>query len=237
MNNRTRTALPGLSHEFKHHGFAFRMVKAFGPNILESRLPDEIFKKLLKMTDDILADEKRTSYGQNLVGQIREEPEISLDALRNYEVFDYINGMFAEYVLGCSFCDADPDYKSSVAEFQKGLHYNNPVHVEVEAAWLVSQYAGEFNPIHNHSKSTLSSVMYLKVPEEMATERIPGKAIVDGNIEWVDRSADLMQNSTMRVKPEAGMFYIFPASLLHLVYPFSSSDERRSISINASHRI
>ena len=237
MNNRSATALPGLAHEFSHHGLDFRMVKAFGPTILETRLPDAVFKKMLELTDALLADTDRTSYGHNLVGQIREEPEIPIEMLREYDVYSFIHGLFAEYVLGCSFCDANPEYKATVSDFHKRSDYANPVHVDVEAAWLVSQYAGEFNPIHNHSQSTLSSVMYLKVPKQMEKEGIPGKAEVAGNIEWVYRSADLMQNSTMRVKPEAGMFYIFPASLLHLVYPFTSSEERRSVSINATHRL
>ena len=213
------------------------MVKAFGPNILETRLPEPVLERMLALTDQLLADSSRTSYGPNLVGQIREEPEISMEMLREFDVFDFIHGLFAEYVLGCSYCDANIDYKDSVSAFQRNPSYANPVHVKIEAAWLVSQYAGEYNPIHNHSGSTLSSVMYLKVPEHMTVEQIPGKATVDGNIEWVDRSADLMQNSTVRVKPEAGMFYIFPASLLHLVYPFKSSEERRSVSINATHTL
>jgi len=37
------------------------------------------------------------------------------------------------------------------------------------------------------------------------------------------------------VKPEVGDFYLFPAYLLHTVYPFSGSDdERRSVSFNAA---
>ena len=237
MTYRTRSTLPGLSHQFDHLGFNFRMVKAFGPNILETQMPGSVLQRMLALTDDLLADDSRTSYGSNLVGQIREEPEISLEKLCEYDVYDFIHGLFAEYVLGCSFSDANAEYKASVADFQNSSTYTNPVHVDIEAAWLVSQYAGEYNPIHNHSGSTLSSVMYLKVPEHMVKEKIPGKASVDGHIEWVDRSADVMQNSTVRVKPVAGMFYIFPATLLHLVYPFKSSEERRSVSINATHKL
>jgi len=237
MNFPKKTALPGLSQPFDHHGVAFNMVKAFGPTLLETRLPEDIFSKMLQMTDDLLEDPNRKSYGDSLVGQIREEPEITLDLLKQYGVYDYIHGLFAEYILGCSYCDADPEYKQSVTAFQQSADYVNPVNVKIEAAWLVSQYQGEYNPIHNHSSSTLSSVMYLKVPETMNEDPIPGKARLDGHIEWVDRSTDVMQNSTLRVKPEAGRFYIFPATLLHLVYPFKGSEERRSVSINATHQL
>lgn len=227
--------LPGLHQPFDHHGFAYTMVKAFGPTILEARLPDTIFERMLSLTDDLLADSSRRSYGANLVGQIREEPEISMRHLREYGVHDYLSGLFSEFMLGCSYCNADRDYKDSVADFQKSETYVNPVRIKIEAAWLVSQKSGEYNPIHNHSSATLSSVMYLKVPPEIEDNPIPGKAAIDGHIEWVDQSANSMQNATLRVKPVAGMFYIFPASLLHLVYPFKGTEERRSVSINASH--
>jgi len=37
-----------------------------------------------------------------------------------------------------------------------------------------------------------------------------------------------------RIKPKVGEFYFFPHYLMHVVYPFNSSDEeRRSISFNA----
>ena len=237
MADQPPPTLAGLGQNFTHHGHDYRMVKPFGPSVLETRLPDDVLQKMLTLTDQLLADQQRVSYGPNLVGQILEEPEIPLQTLREHGVFEYIHSIFAEYVLGCSYCDADAQYKQSVEEFQASPQYNNPVFVNVEAAWLVSQQQGEFNPIHNHSLSTLSSVMYLKVPEEMTDTSIPGKAPVHGNIEWVDGSTGAMQNATLRVKPQVGMFYVFPAYLLHLVYPFAAASERRSVSINASHKL
>lgn len=108
---------------------------------------------------------------------------------------------------------------------------------QIEAAWLVSQHAGEFNPIHNHSTWTLSSIIYLQVPDNRSDDRRACKTRFDGYFEWVDRSADPMQNSTLGLEPEADMFYVFPASLLHLVYPFKSREERRGVSINATHQL
>ena len=231
------TSLPGLNHRFSHHGLDYHIAKPFGPNILETQLPNDILEKMLALSDSLLTDPTRSSYGANLVGQIREEPQIPIDMLRQFGVFEYIHGLFAEYILASTFCDAGAEYKASVEAFQRSDDYQNPVYVNLEAAWLVSQQSGEYNPIHNHSLSTLSSVMYLKVPEQLQDSGIEGKADVDGHIEWVYQSADQMQNSTVRVKPVAGRFYIFPASLLHLVYPFTNTHERRSVSINASHRL
>ena len=44
-----------------------------------------------------------------------------------------------------------------------------------------------------------------------------------------------MSNPVFEIMPEVGNFYFFPNYLMHLVYPFSDTDEeRRSISFNAS---
>ena len=36
---------------------------------------------------------------------------------------------------------------------------------QMKSAWIVSQWEGEYNPIHIHTECSLSTVMYLKVPE------------------------------------------------------------------------
>ncbi|MEL0217640.1 MAG: putative 2OG-Fe(II) oxygenase [Gammaproteobacteria bacterium] len=229
--------LPGLSKHFDHGAHDFTMVKPFGPNILETRIPSDILSQLISMADALMENHNRQSYGEYLVGQIHEEPEIPLALLREYGVFDYLHSMFAEYVLASTYCDGHNEYKRSVAQFQQGPEYHNPVYVQLEAAWLVNQMAHEYNPVHNHSQSTLSSVLYLEVPKNMQEREIPGKARIDGAIEWVYQSVGQDQNATIRTVPKVGMFYIFPATLLHLVYPFRGPEVRRSISINATHRL
>lgn len=233
----TKTHLPGLSQYFDNNGAGYTIAKPYGPTLLEAQLPDDIFSRMLELTDSVLADKQRVSYGKYLVGQIKEEPEIPEASLKEHGVYDYIRGMFAEYVIGTMYGNADRQYQQDLKKLQDSGQFRNPVKVNLEAAWIVSQMQGEYNPIHNHSLSTLSSVMYLKVPETLQKEVLPDKIPVDGNIELVDRSADQMQNSSVRIAPQPGRFYIFPATLLHLVYPFHSNEERRSVSINASYQL
>ncbi len=45
----------------------------------------------------------------------------------------------------------------------------------------------------------------------MQEREIPGKARIDGAIEWVYQSVGQDQNATIRTVPKVGMFYIFPA--------------------------
>lgn len=156
--------LAGMSVDFNHSGFEYRMVKPFGPTILETKVPDDIFTKLLDLSRELLVDASRESYGQYLVGQVAEEPFISNRLLERFGVADYLSHIFSEYVLGMSYANADLAYQAAIRQAQSQPGYVNPVKISIEAAWLVCQFEGEYNPIHNHSGAALSSVMYLEIP-------------------------------------------------------------------------
>ena len=102
----------------------------------------------------------------------------------------------------------------------------------------MSQYENEYNPAHFHTKCTLSSVLYLKIPNNERRE-IPNKPDLDGAIEWIHHSTvpGTLETGTFGCKPEVGVLYIWPSQLLHTVYPFQGPGERRSVSFNATHTI
>ncbi len=234
--------LGGLRTSVRHQDLEFDLVKPFGPNLLEAQLPDQIVSQLLGATDQILADKERESWGAHLVGQIREEPRLAEEVMQAHGVLDYLKRLFAEYVISAMYADADQAYKQGVDELRASGRYRNPTRIEFESAWVISQLPGEYNPIHNHSQTHLASVIYLKVPEQIGTpvSDIPNKLPTDGYIEFVDRSgagAEQLITCAARVRPRAGRIYIFPATLMHLVYPFRGEGERRSISINATYHL
>jgi hypothetical protein len=101
---------------------------------------------------------------------------------------------------------------------------------------VVSQYAGDFNPIHHHN-GDFSAAIYLKVPKGMTEEwdedfkdHYPAK----GLIEFTFGESQSFRNDGMKFKPEVGKFLVFPSWLRHFVYPFSVEGERRMMSFNAS---
>ena len=55
----------------------------------------------------------------------------------------------------------------------------------INSAWIVSQYANEYNPLHNHTGCELSGVIYLKTPNVKGRRNIrskKGKQESDGDI-------------------------------------------------------
>lgn len=230
--------ISGIRSAIRTESLSYDMVKPFGPSLLETTLPDRVLESLLTLTDSLVSDPARESWGDHLVGQIREELRLRESALAEAGVLDYLKGMFAEYVMGAIAANAPPAYQAELVELRRTGQFRNPVQVRIESAWVVSQRAGEFNPIHGHTEAQLSSVIYLKVPQVMQGEPIPGKPPINGHIEFVNGCVTPggLQNSSVRVAPVAGRFYIFPAELLHMVYPFESEEERRSISINVRYK-
>jgi hypothetical protein len=98
--------------------------------------------------------------------------------------------------------------------------------------WTVSQWAGDFNPMHIHD-SNLSGVCFLKIPpkfeEEYAKEDHHPTA---GCLEFIGSIPNHFARHSFLVKPEVGDFYLFPSWMIHQVYPFRSEGERRSMAFN-----
>ena len=54
----------------------------------------------------------------------------------------------------------------------------------------------------------------------------------DGLLEIIYNSSNYFQLGVLRVQPKEKQFLVFPANLLHQVYPFISNEKRVSASFN-----
>jgi hypothetical protein len=202
----------------------FQLTSPFGPKVALIQIPEEILKKLIKLSDQILEDPNRVDWGGNLVGQVAEEPWVSNKQLEEIGVLSYLHNLLYNYVW------------NSLA--QSGMEPKE-LNVHLDHMWMVSQHENEYNPIHFHTYCDLSSVIWLKIPEmddRSVNGRLPGyKQQRDGMIEFVYKTAcpGGLERGSMSFLPEPGQFAIFPSNLLHTVYPFKGSGERRSLAFNS----
>lgn len=106
---------------------------------------------------------------------------------------------------------------------------------EVNDMWVVSQREGDYNPPHRHfgrSPCMLSGVTYLSVPDAV------GNGGMDGSIRfsWGQRVIFDISSFTRPehwvIRPQTGMVLLFPAHLVHEVFPFRGDAERRSLAFN-----
>ncbi len=205
--------------------------------VATTKMPDELFKTTLELTDKIYEDVNRDSAGESLAGQIHNEYFITQEKLIESGLMDYFIEMTIKYwgtVLTNGNMWAYLDKK--IEHGPHGFDYA----CRIVSAWTVHQFENEYNPIHDHANCKISAVMHLKFPENIEppvkghTEGPLGG--LDGNLvftgmgdadEWCTTS--VMNCSASKI----GWLHLFPASLGHTVYPFRGKGERRSLSFNA----
>tara|TARA_R110000744_G_scaffold132677_1_gene240898 strand:+ start:44 stop:727 length:684 start_codon:yes stop_codon:yes gene_type:complete len=193
-------------------------MRPFGPAIGHSTIPKAIIEAF---NADIDGGTDGPDWSEKLVGKVTAENLIPTDVLSPHVKY---------------FTDAALQYVDNYASRHcKPLPEDIKPIVEIHSAWYVQQRARDFNPIHLHTNAELSAVGYLQMPDgidEEWREDDEGHYQAAGNIEFLHGGPTFLNRSTFMVRPKVGDFFIFPADLYHTVYPFKSSGERRSFSMN-----
>ena len=189
------------------------------PNIglTHGMLPPEIYQSLNQEIVDIHNDDSNTMrMNTALAGQITKEYQItkSLPLLN-----PYLEEMGRAYQKKWNY-------------YPKENPNNNEL--KVESVWVNMQKKLEVNPLHNHD-GTLSFVSWLYIPFKLQDERnmdnVKNARTVElaSTFQFVYTTAlGTIANCPMFV--ESGWearIVMFPAKLLHVVYPFQTSDDYR----------
>ena len=217
---------PNLSLEIE-------MIPPWSDVLLKTKLPDPVLKGMLEISDKVLQDPERANWGHNLAGQIEDEPIIPHEMMQNYKlgtsgnIFTFLLNIVGEYVKMCM--------RQQTTQIDYHKIENEEWMTQMKSAWLISQWPGEYNPIHIHTECSLSTVMNLKVPEFLPSTK--PERDDDGCIMFIGAGGQnsRLTRNIIKIKPKVGDFYIFPAHLQHCVYPFKTDGdyERRSMSFNA----
>ena len=193
---------------------SYDIYQPFGPSILKVKMPQSYVNLFNAEADTILHDEKLSKeydWSHNLAGNVKKEIAIDHNKIKGFPEFlvtmsdQYLTKVLPEWTT-----DAKVSFR----------------------VWVVSQYAGDFNPVHIHD-ANLSGVAFLKIPigfdEEYNKEDHHPTA---GCLEFLGSIPNHFARHSYTVKPEVGDFYLFPSWLAHQVYPFRCEGERRSMAFN-----
>ena len=221
-----------MTEQIQTHPTDFRVEKHFGPFFGSCMLPQDATDALIKMSDELLSDKLSESHGQNLAGVIDKEIKVYKSDMEKAGVDQLIESCVRSYVVHCA----------------KAHGFFNETHIfesMINSAWIVSQYANEYNPLHNHTGCDISAVIYLKIPNVKGRRNLEskkGKSDHDGDIAFVhsatgNRNFDVFEKGVMNLSPTSGLLVMFPSYLLHTVYPFIGEGERRCLPFNAVYRI
>ena len=188
------------------------------PNVglTEGKIPAEIYQALNKEIVDIHNDDSKIMrMNPSLAGQITKEYQItkSLPLLN-----PYLEEMGRAYQKEWNYYPKENPNKD----------------LKVESIWVNMQKKLEVNPLHNHD-GTLSFVAWLHVPfkleDERKVENVRNSRTVElaSTFQFVYTTAlGTIANCPMFVeKGWEAKIVMFPAKLLHIVYPFQTSDDYR----------
>ena len=198
------------------------------PNVglTEGKIPAEIYQSLNKEIVDIHTDDSNTLQMNNfLAGQITKEYQItkSLPLLN-----PFLEEMGRAYQKQWNYYPKSPGYDLS------GNPVNSNKDLKVESVWVNMQKKLEVNPLHNHD-GTLSFVAWLHVPFKLEDERNMENCKNSRTVE-LSSTFQFVYTTALGTIANCPMFVesgweakiiMFPAKLLHMVYPFQTSDDYR----------
>ena len=128
----------------------------------------------------------------------------------------------------------EKEIKAYINKFLLKENIKNIKDIKILNLWVVSQFKGEYNPIHYH-EGYLSGVGYLKLPKGMTNNKMVKnkKLKTNGTIDFINGQRGFLSKSIYNVSPKVRDLLIFPNYLMHTAYPFNIEGERRSFSFNA----
>ena len=187
-------------------------IKPFGPTIGKTKISNEFFDKLNKEFDS-KSNSKKVDYSSKLASQIKNEIKISNNFIKK---------------------NLEKEIRAYVNKFLLKENIKNIKDIKILNLWVVSQFKGEYNPIHYH-EGDLSGVGYLKLPKGMTNNKMVKnkKLKTNGTIDFINGQRGFLSKSIYNVSPKVRDLLIFPNYLMHTAYPFNIEGERRSFSFNA----
>jgi len=216
-----------------------KFLEVFSPTIMETTVPKRFVNIVNAAGDDVLSSEQKSAkwdWSHKLVGKVSKEIQIPVeDADDRKFLFNTMRQACVDYLnYIISKNRAYGWYKLAGKEGKPTLE-----NIHLTHSWIVSQYAGEYNPYHHHT-GDFSAVVYLKIPPNMQKEldkELTDHYPTNGLIEFMYGESSDMRSDNLKFKPEVGTMLVFPSYLKHFVYPFYSEGERRSMSFNAHMKI
>ena len=186
-------------------------IKPFGPTIGKTKISKKFFDKLNKEFKG-KSNSKKVDYSSKLASQIKNEIKISDNFIKK---------------------NLEKEIKINITKFLLKEKIKNIKDIKILNLWVVSQFKGEYNPIHYH-EGDLSGVGYLKLPKGMTNNKMVKnkKLKTNGTIDFINGQRGFLSKSIYNVLPKVKDLLIFPNYLMHTAYPFNIDGERRSFSFN-----
>ena len=200
--------------------------------MMQHDMSKDIIKTLNSYLDKELKNPDRKSLSGDLVGQIHQGEQLSMD----FECDDLKDFRLMVENLGVAYLRHFVEQTGTMIR---------PKQVVTDKLWSVHSYEGDYNPIHDHltaSPMGISFTTWTKVPKQIGKTEdynlYNSSGAIDGYINFtygLNQTNDperLRPSQSRYVKPEKGKLLLFPSWMQHAVYPFFGKGERRTVAGN-----
>ena len=195
------------------------------PNVglTTGKIPHNIYQALNKEIVDIHTASETGTLDKN--GIVQMNPSLAGQITKEYQITKSLPLL-------------NPYLEEMARAYQKEWNYFDKKDLnkdlKVESVWVNMQKKLEVNPLHNHD-GTLSFVAWLYIPFKLEDERnMPNcknsrTMEISSTFQFVYNTAlGTIANCPMFVESGwEGKIVMFPSKLLHIVYPFQTSDDYR----------
>ena len=201
----------------------------FGPTFLKFKLPPEIFEALITESENMKSKAVSELY------------------LKEYDWSNYLVGRNKhQLLLNYDFVVASGlnNFLLSLGNFYLQCNHTNEalsVDLDLASAWLNVTEKGDYNCLHDHNKSPLSGVIYIKedplITDEIdnleESSKIKGGSFLPGVTHFVyNAGKQFLDSTSFSYRGKPGDVLIFPGWLSHFVNPFISEGERMTVAFN-----
>jgi hypothetical protein len=149
-------SIPLFNHKFE-------AIRPFGPTVIRGTVPMDLIHLLDKKATKMLGSKqlsKEFNHAQNLAGNVQKEVRFPSSWMSTKEfkpMVEYMGEMVKAYI-------SIPPANETISPAFVGK-------LVIQSMWMVSQWAGDFNPFHIH-EGQLSGVIYLRIPPGLKHEDI-----------------------------------------------------------------
>ena len=196
------------------------------PNVglTNGKIPLNIYQALNKEIVDIHTASETGSLDRN--GILRMNPSLAGQITKEYQITKSLP------LLNPFLEEMGRAYQKEWNYYPKENPNNNKL--TVESVWVNMQKKLEVNPLHNHD-GTLSFVAWLHIPFKLEDERNVENCKNSRTVELAS-TFQFVYTTALGTIANCPMFVesgweakivMFPAKLLHMVYPFQTSDDYR----------
>ena len=124
------------------------IMRPFGPSVLKSKMSEDLLELLIKKTDEILNDpvlSEKYDWSNHLAGNVQKEVRFENNWLTTPEAAPFANYITQQTDLYLNDHHVNAFFDNTVQKENKKHPFEK---INLSSAWMVSQWNGDFNPIH-----------------------------------------------------------------------------------------